>query len=136
MAAYWRDKESRFGGQNGETTALSEGEAVCIKTGKIKKAKNGDATLRPPRGIVGKGGAADENVEVVTRGRLGGLTAAAPGSKLYLGTTAGTITTTCPDSTSYCEMGVYVTDLAGNTTTTEALIDCLSFEEAANDSED
>lgn len=91
--SYWTAKNDRFSGTAGET--LTVGQAVCIKASdnKIYKADADDATLRPAVGFIGKGGAANSVVEIVTDGVLAGAANATPGERIYLSTTAGNVTT-------------------------------------------
>lgn len=92
-SSYWQVKNDRFSGTAGET--LTNGQVVCIKASdnKIYKADADDATLRPAVGFIGKGGAANSTVEVVTDGVLAGAPNATPGERIYLSTTAGNVTT-------------------------------------------
>ena len=97
-AEYWKAKYERFSATAGETLAV--GDVVYIKgdDGEAYKADSDGSSTYPAVGIVGKGGAGDTTVEIVTRGILAGQTAASPGAKVYLSTTAGGLTTTCPAS--------------------------------------
>lgn len=92
----WQQKFSRFSATAGET--LSIGDVVCIfiDDGKAYKADANDSTLRPAVGVIGKGGAANSTVEIVTEGILAGQTEISVGVRLYLSTTAGAITATAP----------------------------------------
>jgi hypothetical protein len=87
---------SRIGGTAGAT--LAEGDVVAIDAtdGKVYKADADDSTRRPAIGIIGKGGAANDEVEIVTRGILGGLSSLTKGAPIYLSTTAGARTQSQP----------------------------------------
>jgi len=114
--SYWQVKNDRFPGTAGET--LTVGQAVCIKASdnKIYKADADDATLRPALGLIGKGGAANSVVEIVTDGILAGASNATPGERLYLSNTAGAITTTAPNNPQVIGFGLPGT--TANVTTT------------------
>lgn len=98
FAAGWQQKYERFSATAGET--LATGDVVCIKgsDGLAYKADADDSSLRPAVGIIGKGGATDATVEIVTRGVLTGQTAASPGARFFLSTTAGGKTITSPNN--------------------------------------
>jgi hypothetical protein len=114
--SFWQVKNDRFPGTAGET--LTVGQAVCIKASdnKIYKADADDATLRPALGLIGKGGAANSVVEIVTDGILAGASNATPGERLYLSNTAGAITTTAPNNPQVIGFGLPGT--TANVTTT------------------
>lgn len=87
----WKQKFARFSATAGETLAI--GDVVYIKTadGEAYKADADNSAARPAVGVIGKGGGSDATVEIVTQGILGGQTAASPGVRLFLSTTAGAI---------------------------------------------
>ena len=97
-AEYWKAKYERFSATAG--AALSVGDVVYIKgsDGEAYKADSDGSSTYPAVGIIGKGGASEATVEIITRGILAGQTAASPGVKVYLSTTAAALTTTCPAS--------------------------------------
>jgi hypothetical protein len=114
--SYWQVKNDRFSGTAGET--LTVGQVACIKASdnKIYKADADDATLRPAIGVIGKGGAVNTIVEIVTDGILAGASNATPGERLYLSATAGSITTTAPNNPQVIGFGLPGT--TANVTTT------------------
>jgi len=87
----------RFSATAGE--ALSEGDIVALKDadGEAYKADANDTTLRPAVGIVGKGGSADDKVEIWIRAIADGYSSLAEGGAVYLSETAGDETQTAPD---------------------------------------
>jgi len=87
----WRQKFARFSATAGES--LSIGDVVYIKSsdGEAYKADADDSSKRPAVGIIGKGGSADDTVEIVTHGILAGQSKTTPGLRLFLSTTAGAI---------------------------------------------
>ena len=92
----WKQKFTRFSAIAGETLAI--GDVVCIAAADSQayKADANDASLRPAVGVIGKGGAVNTTVEIITSGILAGQTANSPGYRLYLSETAGAMTTTEP----------------------------------------
>jgi hypothetical protein len=95
-AVNWVQKNLRFSGTAGETLVTGDVVAILPSTGAIWKADADSATLRPAVGVIGKGGATGTTVEVVVSGRISGMTAASPGARIFLDTTAGGIVTTAP----------------------------------------
>lgn len=95
-AESWKKRFERFSAVAGET--LATGDIVCIKASDSQayKADANDSNLRPAVGIIGKGGATNATVEIISAGILAGQTAASPGYRLYLSETAGAMTTTAP----------------------------------------
>ena len=115
-AAGWQQKYERFAATAGET--LTVGQAVCIKAadGLAWKADADDSSLRPAVGVVGKGGSATEIVEIVTRGILTGQTAASPGTRIFLSTTAGGKTASEPTNSQL--LGWVMPAIAGGASST------------------
>ena len=95
-AGYFKQKWIRFSAVAGET--LSVGDVVYIKTtdGKAYKADADDPNKRPAVGVVSKGAPSGSKVEITVAGILAGQTAVSPGSRLWLSTTAGGITSSIP----------------------------------------
>lgn len=95
-AEYWKEAHIRIPVTAGETLAV--GDVVCIKgsDGYAYKADADDSDLRPAVGIIKKGASSGSKAEIVIIGVLAGQTAASPGARLYLSTTAGALTTTAP----------------------------------------
>lgn len=93
-AEFWKQKFTRFSATAGET--LVTGDVVCIYSADSRayKADADDISKRIAVGIIDKGGTAGTSVEVVISGILAGQSAASAGSRLYLSTTAGALTTT------------------------------------------
>lgn len=85
---------SRFSATAGET--LTTGQVVAIKDadGYAYKADTDDTTLRPAVGIIGKGGASGETVEIITAGLLSGWSSLTEGGLAYISATAGAVTQT------------------------------------------
>ncbi len=92
----WQQKYVRFSAIAGET--LVTGDVVCIAAadGYAYKADANDSSLRPAVGIIAKGGTTGHTVEIVTIGVLTGQTAASPGVRVFLSTTAGALMATAP----------------------------------------
>lgn len=98
-AAFLQRVDARFGCVAGE--ALTMGDIVMMKSDtKCYKADADDATLRPALGIAGVAALNAANVEVVTRGQVGGLSSLTTGGVVYLSTTAGGTTQTQPTAYS------------------------------------
>ena len=98
-AASWKQKYQRFSAVCGE--ALSVGEVATIKPadGKAYLADADDSALRPAVGIVGKACSASGTAEIIVEGVITGMTAASPGSRLFLSATpSGALTTTQPNN--------------------------------------
>lgn len=98
-AASWKQKYQRFSAICGE--ALSVGEVATIKPadGKAYLADADDSALRPAVGIVGKACSASGTAEIIVEGVITGMTAASPGSRLFLSATpSGALTTTQPNN--------------------------------------
>ncbi len=114
-AEYWKKKYERFSAVAG--TTLAAGDVVYIKgsDGKAYKADADDSAARPAVGIIDKGGSSDATVEIVSRGILAGQTAASPGARLFLFTTAGALTTTAP--TNAQTLGFVLPGTASSSTT-------------------
>lgn len=115
-AEYWKAKYERFSAPAGTTLAV--GDVVCITAseGKAFKADADDSAARPAVGIIGKGGATNATVEIVIRGILGGQTAASPGKRLFLHTTAGALIATSP-GTNIQTLGFVLPGTTSNSTT-------------------
>jgi hypothetical protein len=95
-AYYWTQKYARFSAVAGET--LATGDVVTIKDadGLAYEADANDAALRPAVGVIGKGGASGDTVEVVIFGVLEGFSALTESGPGYLSETAGAITQSAP----------------------------------------
>lgn len=96
-AANWKQKNIRFRATAGET--LTKGQVVYLSgsDGKAYKAVSGTSTMRPAVGIVGDGGASGYTVEIVVSGIITGMTAASPGTRLFLDSAVtGGVTDTAP----------------------------------------
>ncbi len=115
-AEYWKAKYERFSAVAG--TTLATGDAVYLKgsDGKAYKADADDSAARPAVGIIGKGGATNATVEIIGRGVLAGQTAASPGARLFLSTTAGALTATAP-TTNLQGLGFVLPGTAASSTT-------------------
>jgi len=89
---------ARFSATAGES--LSTGEVVALKDadGKAYKADADNSAFRPAVGIIGKGGASGDKVEIITHGIFTGWSSLAEGSAGYLSTTAGAVTQSEPSS--------------------------------------
>ena len=113
-AEYWKAKYERFSATIGET--LATGDVVYIKgsDGEAYKADADDSAARPAVGIVDKGGSSG-TAEIVVRGILAGQTAASPGARLFLHTTAGALSTTAPTNAQM--LGFVLPGTAGSSTT-------------------
>jgi hypothetical protein len=103
--------KKRFKGTAGETVAT--GDAVCIKQadGKIYLADADDTDLRPCRGVIGKGGAAAAEVEVLQEAVLGGFSGLTPGANQYLSNTAGDFTETAATDYQQCGFALTATEM-------------------------
>ena len=114
-AEYWKAKYERFSATAG--TALAAGDVVYLlgSDGEAYKADADDSAKRPAVGIIAKGGSSDATVEIVVRGILAGQTAASPGARLFLSTTAGALTTTAP--TNAQSLGFVLPGTADSSTT-------------------
>jgi len=110
----WRQKWVRFAATAGETLAI--GDVVCIKNsdGKAYKADADDSDKRPAVGVIGKGGAANASVEIITVGILAGQSALSTGFRLFLSTGAGAYTVSAPTN---AQIVGWVMPTAGSTTT-------------------
>lgn len=102
-AGFWKQKYTRFSATAGETVA--GGQAVAFKrpgqegAGRAYLADGNDTTLYPAVGVVGKGGAAGEIVEVVASGTYYGSKYLSPGARIYVSeSTPGGNTGTRPTS--------------------------------------
>lgn len=93
-AEYWKGKFVRFYATAGESLAL--GDVVCLagSDSRAYKADADDDSLRVAIGVVGAAATAGDAVEVVISGIITGQEAASAGSRVYLDTTAGGMTTT------------------------------------------
>lgn len=91
---YWKGKFVRFYATAGESIAL--GDVVCIASNDsyAYKADADDPGKRFAVGVAGAAAATGASVEIVVSGIITGQTAASVGSKLFLSTTAGALTTT------------------------------------------
>ena len=105
---------ARVSGTSGET--LATGQVVCIADadGYVYKADANDAALRPAIGIIGKGGASGDTVEIITMGRLTGWSALAEGAAVYLSETAAAATQSSPDWSQQIGVAVSATDYLFN----------------------
>lgn len=118
-AAYTvKQKFIRFSGTAGETVA--EGQMACIKDadGYVYKADSDAATLRPAIGVIGKGGAAGDTVEIIVVGIVGGWSSLSEGAYGYLSETAGAVTQSAP--TWAQKVGIAIS-------ATEYVINCASY---------
>jgi hypothetical protein len=97
----------------GET--LATGDIVYIKSdGKAYLADADDTAKRPARGVVGKGGAAGANVEILMDATLGGFSGLTPGATQYLSNTAGEWTETAATDYQPCGFSLTATDVQVN----------------------
>jgi len=115
-ASYWSEKHFRFSALAGETVATGDVVAVSSTNGAVYKAKSDSNSLRPAVGVIGKGGASGATVEVVTEGIIKGMTAASPGARLFLSTTAGQFSPTEPTNSQV--MGFVLPGAAAASTST------------------
>ena len=104
----------RFSALAGET--LATGQVVAIKDadGLAWKAKANDAALRPAVGIVNKGAAAGQNVEIVAIGIVSGWSGLSPGAAGYLSETAGLITQSSPSFSQQVGLAISATEYLVN----------------------
>lgn len=119
-AENWQQKYVRFSATAGE--ALTIGDVVCIvgSDGAAYKADADNSALRPAVGLIDKAGLTGATVEIVAIGVLDGQTAASPGVRLFLSTTAGAMTTTGP--TNAQPIGWVLPGTAGTATSSKYFI--------------
>ncbi len=101
---------ARFSAIAGET--LATGDVVMLKDadGYAYEADANDAALRPAVGVIGKGGATGETVEIIIMGVLTGWTELTEGGPGYLSETAAAVTQSAPSYSQQVGYAITATD--------------------------
>lgn len=116
----WKQKFVRFAGTAGETLVVGDPVCIAAADGQVYKADANSSTRRPCVGVIGKGGAAEATVEIVTIGIITGQTAASPGARIFVSDGAGVLTSTAPTNAQV--VGWVATDTIDTATSTTYFI--------------